>query len=120
MTCLNAKLRVADNSGAKLVRLIKIPGKGGYQVRVGDIVRVSVLQADPKSNIKKGSLHLAIVSGLKSNTQRANGSLVRFGQNSVILIGEKNAMTGTRILVPVANELRVSFPEIASKAKEVY
>jgi large subunit ribosomal protein L14 len=120
MICSNARFKVADNSGARTVRLIKVPGQKGFNLDIGDIVRVSVLEADPKSVIKKGSLHLALVCSLKANRSRANGSLIRFSKNVVILLGDKNAMVGTRILVPIANEIRVKFPEIASKAKEVY
>jgi large subunit ribosomal protein L14 len=120
MICLNAKFHVGDNSGAKMVKLIRVPGQKGYNLDIGDIIRVSVVKADPKSSIKKGSLHLALVCSLKSNFGRDNGSLIKFSKNVVIVLGEKNAMVGTRVLVPIAYEIRAKFPDIASKAKEVY
>ena len=119
MICSNAKLCVADNSGAKMVKLIRVPGQVKYNLKIGTLVRVSVIQADPKSSIKKGTLHLALVCSLKTNSRRSTG-MIKFSKNAVILIGEKNAMVGTRILLPIGNEIRAKYPEIGSKAKEVY
>jgi len=121
MICLNAHFHVGDNSGAKIVKCIRIPGMKRFRAKPGTIMRVSVVSADPKSSIKKGTKHLAIVSGTKLASSRANGSVIRFGKNTVILLNaDKKNMVGTRVLSPIASEIRGLYPEIGSKAKEVY
>jgi ribosomal protein L14 len=120
MTCLDTYFHVGDNSGVKVVKLIKIPGSRRYRARLGTIMRVSVISADPKSSIKKGSKHLALVCGLKAVNTRTNGATVRSRRNTAVLISQDMKVVGTRVLVPVPNEVRVRFPDIASKAKELY
>lgn len=121
MICSHAYFHVGDNSGARVVKLIKIPGRSGFKARPGTIVRVSVVSADPKSSIKKGAKHLAVISGLKQHSGRANGSVISFLRNTVIILNnEGKNMIGTRVLSPITNEIRSIFPDIASKAKEVY
>ena len=121
MICMGAHFHVGDNSGAKVVQCFRIPGMKKFRAKPGTIIRVSVVSADPKSNIKKGTKHLAIVSGVKLGSSRSNGSVIRFGKNTVILLNpDKKNMVGTRVLSPIASEIRDLYPEIASKAKEVY
>ncbi len=114
-------LEVADNSGAKRVRCIKV--MGGSQRRyagLGDIVVVSVKEAIPDSNIKKGEKAKAVVVRTKKEHRRPDGSYIRFDQNAVVLINPQHEPIGTRIFGPVARELRwKEFMKIISLAPEV-
>jgi large subunit ribosomal protein L14 len=114
-------LEVADNSGAKRVRCIKVMG-GSHRryARIGDIVVVSVKEAIPDSNIKKGEKAKAVVVRTKKEHRRPDGSYIRFDQNAVVLINAQNEPIGTRIFGPVARELRwKEFMKIISLAPEV-
>ncbi|HXX54156.1 MAG TPA: 50S ribosomal protein L14 [Thermodesulfovibrionales bacterium] len=114
-------LEVADNSGAKRVQCIKV--MGGFHrryARLGDIVVVSVKEAIPESNIKKGEKAKAVVVRTKKEHRRHDGSYIRFDQNAVVLINAQNEPLGTRIFGPVARELRwKEFMKIISLAPEV-
>lgn len=121
MVCSNAYFNVNDNSGARVVKLIKVPGQNKFKVGLGTTVRVSVVVADPKSNIKKGSKHLAIVSALRMPCTRSDGSVISFSENRVIILNnDAKDMVGTRVLGSIAHEVRLKYPSIASKAKEIY
>lgn len=114
-------LEVADNSGAKRVQCIKVMG-GSHKryARLGDIVVVSVKEAIPESNIKKGDKAKAVVVRMKKEHRRPDGSYIRFDQNAVVLISAQNEPVGTRIFGPVARELRwKEFMKIISLAPEV-
>ena len=114
-------LEVADNSGAKRVQCIKVMG-GSHKryARLGDIVVVSVKEAIPESNIKKGEKAKAVVVRTKKEHRRPDGSYIRFDQNAVVLINAQNEPLGTRIFGPVARELRwKEFMKIISLAPEV-
>lgn len=114
-------LEVADNSGAKRVQCIKVMG-GSHKryARLGDIVVVSVKEAIPESNIKKGDKAKAVVVRTKKEHRRPDGSYIRFDQNAVVLISAQNEPVGTRIFGPVARELRwKEFMKIISLAPEV-
>ncbi len=114
-------LAVADNSGAKKVQCIKVMG-GSYRryARVGDIIVVSVKEALPEGNIKKGSVAKGIVVRTKKETRRPDGSYIRFDQNAVVLITPEGDPIGTRIFGPVARELRwKEYMKIVSLAPEV-
>jgi large subunit ribosomal protein L14 len=114
-------LEVADNSGAKRVQCIKVMG-GSHKryARLGDIVVVSVKEAIPDSNIKKGEKAKAVVVRTKKEHRRPDGSYIRFDQNAVVLINAQNEPLGTRIFGPVARELRwKEFMKIISLAPEV-
>lgn len=114
-------LEVADNSGAKRVQCIKV--LGGFHrryARLGDIVVVSVKEAIPEANIKKGDKAKAVVVRTKKEHRRSDGSYIRFDQNAVVLITPQNEPIGTRIFGPVARELRwKEFMKIISLAPEV-
>jgi large subunit ribosomal protein L14 len=114
-------LTVADNSGAKKVQCIKV--KGGSHRRyagIGDIVVVSVKEALPDGNIKKGTVTKAVVVRTKKETRRPDGSYIRFDQNAVVLINAEGDPVGTRIFGPVARELRwKEYMKIVSLAPEV-
>lgn len=114
-------LEVADNSGAKKVQCIKVIG--GYRkryARLGDIIVVSVKEATPVGNVKKGSMAKAVVVRTRKEQKRADGSYIRFDRNSVVLINTEGEPIGTRIFGPVARELRwKEFMKIISLAPEV-
>lgn len=114
-------LEVADNSGAKKVRCIKV--HGGFHRKyagLGDIVSVSIREAVPESNVKAGSKAKAVVVRTKKEHRRSDGSYIRFDQNAVVLINAQGEPVGTRIFGPVARELRwKEFMKIISLAPEV-
>ncbi|GAB4537450.1 MAG: 50S ribosomal protein L14 [Thermodesulfovibrionia bacterium] len=114
-------LDVADNSGAKRVQCIRVSG-GSYRryASIGDKIVVSVKEAVPESNIKKGSVAKAVVVRTKKEVRRPDGSYIRFDQNAVVLINAEGDPIGTRVFGPVARELRwKEFMKIVSLAPEV-
>ena len=114
-------LRVADNSGARMVCCIKVLGgsKRRY-ARVGDIIVVSVKEAIPNSKVKKGDVLKAVVVRTKKEIGRNDGSYLKFDENSAVLINDQLEPLGTRIFGPVARELRAKqFMKIVSLAPEV-
>lgn len=114
-------LDVADNSGAKKAQCIKV--LGGYKkryARLGDIIVVSVKEAAPEGNVKKGSKAKAVVVRTKKEHRRPDGTYIRFDRNAVVLITAEGEPIGTRIFGPVARELRwKEFMKIISLAPEV-
>jgi large subunit ribosomal protein L14 len=121
MIQLRSTLEVADNSGAKRVQCVKVLG-GSHRryARLGDVVVVSVKEALPDSNIKKGSVTKAVVVRTRKETRRPDGSYIRFDQNAVVLINAAGEPVGTRIFGPVARELRWrEYMKIISLAPEV-
>jgi large subunit ribosomal protein L14 len=114
-------LEVADNSGAKKLFCIKV--LGGTRRRyatVGDIIIVSIREAIPNSKVKKGSVARAVVVRTTKEARRPDGTYIRFGDNSAVLINPQNEPMGTRIFGPVARELRArNFMKIISLAPEV-
>lgn len=115
------RLSVADNSGAKEVYCIKVLGgsKRRY-ASVGDVIVVSVKEAIPNSKVKKGDVYKAVVVRTKKEIRRPDGSLIRFDDNSAVLINTQREPIGTRIFGPVARELRAyRFMKIISLAPEV-
>jgi large subunit ribosomal protein L14 len=116
-----SRLAVADNSGAKEVLCIKV--LGGTRRRyasVGDRIIVTVKNALPSGNIKKGTVSKAVVVRTKKEIRRQDGSYIRFDDNAVVLLNNAGEMIGTRIFGPVARELREKqFMKIVSLAPEV-
>ncbi len=114
-------LEVADNSGAKKVQCIRVLGGSNRKYAgLGDIIVVSVKEALPDSNIKKGSVIKAVVVRLRKSVRRPDGSYIRFDQNAVVLVNNQLEPIGTRIFGPVARELRwKEFTKIVSLAPEV-
>ena len=121
MISLETVLTVADNSGAKTAQCINI--KGGSVVRwanVGQIITVVVKSAIPNGKVAKAQVHQAIIVRVKQNIKRADGTDVSFNSNSVVLIDKKGEPIGTRVLGPIAREVRANgFLKIASLASEV-
>ncbi|NOY39764.1 MAG: 50S ribosomal protein L14 [Nitrospirae bacterium] len=114
-------LEVADNSGAKRVMCIRVLGGSQRRyARVGDVIVVSVKEAVPNSNVKKGSKAKAVVVRTRKETRRPDGTYIRFDQNACVLINAQGEPVGTRVFGPVARELRwKEFTKIVSLAPEV-
>jgi large subunit ribosomal protein L14 len=114
-------LVVADNSGAKKVRCIRI--LGGHERRyagLGDVVVVSVKSAIPNGQVKKGEVSKAVIVRTKKEYRRKDGSYIRFDENAVVLLNAQGEPRGTRIFGPVARELRErQYMKIVSLAPEV-
>lgn len=116
-----SRLIVADNSGAKEVLVIRV--LGGTKKRyasVGDKIVVTIKHALPSGNVKKGTVHKAVVVRVKKEIRRADGSYIRFDDNACVLLNQGDEIRGTRIFGPVARELRdKQFMKIVSLAPEV-
>ncbi|MBI4546824.1 MAG: 50S ribosomal protein L14 [Ignavibacteriae bacterium] len=114
-------LIVADNSGAKKVRCIRV--LGGHDRRyagLGDLIVVSVKSAIPGAAVKKGEVSRAVIVRTKKETRRKDGSYIRFDENAAVLLNPQGEPRGTRIFGPVARELRDrNFMKIISLAPEV-
>jgi large subunit ribosomal protein L14 len=115
-------LNVADNSGAKVIKCIKV--LGGTRRRyasVGDVIVCSVKNAIPNSPVKKGEVVKAIIVRTKKEIRRPDGSYIKFDENAAVVIDAQLNPRGTRIFGPVARELRdKDFMKIVSLAPEVW
>ncbi len=121
MIQMQTRLVAADNSGAKELQCIKVLGgsKRRYAY-LGDVIIVSVKEAIPNSKVKKGSVMRAVIVRTAKEIKRADGTYIRFDDNSAVLINNVNEPVGTRIFGPVARELRAkNFMKIISLAPEV-
>ena len=120
MIQMQTVLEVADNSGARSVMCIKVLG-GSHRryARIGDVIKVSIKDAIPRSKVKKGSVMRAVVVRTAQGVRRDDGSLIRFDDNAAVLINNQNEPIGTRIFGPVTRELRERFMKIISLAAEV-
>jgi large subunit ribosomal protein L14 len=116
-----SRLKVADNSGAKEVLCIRVLGGTRKRyARIGDTIVVTVKDAVPAGNAKKGTVSKAVVVRTKKETRRPDGSYIRFDDNAVVLLNAAGEMRGTRIFGPVARELREKqYMKIVSLAPEV-
>jgi large subunit ribosomal protein L14 len=114
-------LIVADNSGAKRVRCIRVLGGSGRNyASIGDLIVVAVKAAIPNGAVKKGEVSRAVIVRTKKEIKRKDGSYIRFDENAAVLINQQNEPRGTRIFGPVARELREKqFMKIVSLAPEV-
>jgi len=121
MIQMQSMLAVADNSGARKVMCIKVLGGSRRRyARLGDIIVVTVKEAIPESNVKKGSVVKAVVVRTAKELRRPDGSYIKFDGNAAVLINEAREPIGTRIFGPVARELREKkFMKIISLAPEV-
>jgi len=116
-----SRMKVADNSGAREVLVIKVlGGSGAKTANIGDEVVVTVKQATPGGVVKKGEVVRAVIVRTKSGARRVDGSYIKFDENACVIIREDKAPRGTRIFGPVARELRENdFMRIVSLAPEV-
>ena len=121
MVMQETKLKVADNSGARELLVIRVVG--GSKVKsgnIGDIVIGTVKKAIPNSNVPKGKVVKAVIVRSVQGVRRADGSYIKFDDNACVLIREDKSPIGTRVLGPVARELREKdFMKIVSLAPEV-
>jgi len=115
------RLKVADNTGAKELLVIRVSGGStGRYARIGDIVVCSVKEATPGGVVKKGDVVKAVVVRTVKGMRRKDGSYIRFDENAAVIIKDDKTPTGTRIFGPVARELREKqFMKILSLAPEV-
>lgn len=115
------RLKVADNSGAKTISCIGIPGGTGKQYAwLGDIIVASVKEASPASAVKKGEVVKAVVVRTSKPHGRNDGSRIKFDDNAAVIINDDKMPRGTRIFGPIARELREKdFMRIVSLAPEV-
>ena len=115
------RLTVADNSGAKVIRLINIPGSGKRRyAHVGDVIVCNVREAAPNSPVRKGEIVRAVVIRQAQPRRRPDGTYIKFDDNAAVLIADDQLPRGTRIFGPVARELRDrGFMRIVSLAPEV-
>lgn len=120
MIAEETSLVVADNSGAKRVKCFRVLGQRKKYAYVGDIIKVSIKEAQPGGLVKKGQVCNALVVRTCHPIRRPDGSYVRFDNNAVIVVDEKNNPLGSRIFGPVARELRdKNFMKVISLAPEV-
>ncbi len=115
------RLKVADNSGARELMVIRVMGGSKRKYgNIGDVVVASVKKAIPNSNIKKGKVVRAVIVRSVEGVRRKDGSYIRFGDNACVLIKDDKSPVGTRVLGPVARELRdKDYMKIVSLAPEV-
>ena len=116
-----SRMKVTDNSGAKEVLIIRVLGGTRRRyARVGDIVVVTVKDANPTGNVKKKSVQKAVVVRTRDQIQRKDGSTIAFDDNAAVIIGEDKLPKGTRVFGPVPRELRdMGYAKIISLAPEV-
>ena len=115
-----SRLKVADNSGAREVLVIRV--LGGTRRRyasLGDQIVVTVKDALPSGNVKKGAVSKAVIVRTRKEVRRADGSYIRFDDNACVLLNNAGEIRGTRIFGPVARELRNTNMKIVSLAPEV-
>lgn len=121
MIQMESKVEVADNTGARVAKMIGVIGKGGNKsANVGDIITAHVREAIPTASIKKGTVVKAVVVRTAAPIRRRDGSILRFDGNAIVIIDKDGNPRGTRIFGPVARELREkNFMKIVSLAPEV-
>ena len=114
-------LKVADNTGAKEIKTIRVLGGSKRKYgNIGDVIVASVRKAAPGGQVKKGDVVKAVIVRTVRGVRRADGSYVRFDENAAVLIKDDNTPRGTRIFGPVARELRdKDFMKMLSLAPEV-
>tara|TARA_Y100000746_G_C15099190_1_gene283533 strand:- start:72 stop:440 length:369 start_codon:yes stop_codon:yes gene_type:complete len=116
-----SELEIADNSGARRVKCIKVLG-GSHRryAHIGDVIKVTVKEAIPRGRVQKGQVMNAVVVRTRKGVRRGDGSLIKFDENAAVLLNQQNQPVGTRIFGPVTRELRTeNFMRIVSLAPEV-
>lgn len=121
MIQMQTVLGAADNSGARRLMCVKVLGGSRRRYAgVGDVIKVSIKEAIPRSKVKKGELYNAVVVRTRKGVRRSDGSLIRFDSNAAVLLNNQLQPIGTRIFGPVTRELRnENFMKIVSLAPEV-
>ena len=115
------RLKIADNSGAKVISCIGIPGGSGRKYAyVGDVITASVKEAVPASEVSAGSVVKAVIVRTRSPFRRPDGTSIKFDENAAVIINAELMPVGSRIFGPIARELRdKDFARIVSLAPEV-
>ena len=121
MIQIYSRLKVADNSGAKTISCIGIPGGSGRQYAyVGDVIVASVKESAPAAAVRKGEVVKAVVVRTKHAARRVDGSRIKFDDNAAVIINDAGEPIGTRIFGPVPRELRAKgYMKVISLAPEV-
>lgn len=121
MIQLRSRLKVADNTGAKIVECIKVLGGTGRRYgRIGDIIVVAVKDANPRGIVRKKMVEKAVIVRQIKEFNRKDGSSIRFDDNAVVIVDKDKMPKGTRVFGPIARELReLGFQKIISQAPEV-
>ncbi len=120
MIQVESKLKVADNTGAKIIQCIKVLGGSRRRyARIGDVIVVSIKLAEPRKSVKKGEVIKAVVVRQRSPFRRTDGSYLKFNENAAVIIDGKEPK-GTRIFGPIPRELKEKgFAKIVSLAQDV-
>jgi len=121
MIQMQTRLEVADNSGARRLQCIKVLGGSKRRYAgVGDIIKVTIKEANPRGKVKKGEIYNAVVVRTRKGVRRPDGSVIHFDTNAAVLLNNQLQPIGTRIFGPVTRELRSErFMKIISLAPEV-
>ncbi len=121
MIQMQSILDVADNTGARRVMCFKVLGGSRRRyASIGDVIKVSIKDAQPRGRVKKGEVYNAVVVRTAKGIRRSDGSLIKFDNNAVVILNAKLEPIGTRIFGPVTRELRSEkFMKIVSLAPEV-
>jgi large subunit ribosomal protein L14 len=119
MIQLLSRLEVADNTGAKKVRMIRRIGQNKKTASIGDIIVCHVKESSTEATVKKGTVVRAVVVRTRAPMRRRDGSYLRFDENAVVIVNDDGTPKGTRIFGPVARELRQKYMKIISLAPEV-
>lgn len=120
MILVETDCTVADNTGARRVRCIRVLGQPRGFATVGDVIKVTVKEAAPRGMIKKGEVHKAVIVRTKSSIRREDGTYLKFDSNAVVMLDANDNPRGTRIFGPVARELRDNgYMKLVSLAPEV-
>jgi large subunit ribosomal protein L14 len=120
MIQLRSRLDVADNTGARMATMIGVIGKPTMTAHIGDIITANVKEASTGGSVKKGEVVRAVIVRTKHPVKRADGSVLRFDNNAIVIIDKDQNPKGTRVFGPVARELREkNFMKIVSLAPEV-
>jgi len=122
MIQVGSRLKVADNSGAKLLEVIGIPGASRIRfARIGDIVTVAIKGASSTGTVKDHTMMKAVIVRTRKEIRRKDGSYIRFDDNAAVVIDKTKNMIGTRVFGPIAKEIRdKGYLKIISLAKEVW
>lgn len=121
MIQLRSMIKVADNSGAKIVQCVNVLGGTGRRYgRLGDIIVCAVKKAEPRKLVKKHDVVKAVIVRQKKEVRRVDGSYIRFDDNAVVILGDGKAPKGGRVFGPVAKEVKEKgFDQIAQMASEL-
>lgn len=120
MIQMESKVQVADNTGARVAKMIGVIGTRSKSAGVGDIITAHIREAIPTASVKKGEVVRAVVVRTAAPVRRADGSVLRFDRNAIVILDANQNPRGTRIFGPVARDLREkNFMKIVSLAPEV-